>query len=167
MNIDISNAHCGPRILFPDHSWLRVVPQYQTAGRTRARESRAAPHRAGSASGQPPGPAGAIWARRKRPRNASVSRCIAARGVPSATDRDRGLKSDRSQLRRSASCLARVSETAAGPYAPPPRPPPATQTAKSESAKHSRTSWPAARRGGGRRGGPTLAGRVRKRAGHA
>lgn len=25
MNIDISNAHCGPRILFPDHAWLRVV----------------------------------------------------------------------------------------------------------------------------------------------
>lgn len=25
MNIDISNAHCGPRIQFPDHSWLRVV----------------------------------------------------------------------------------------------------------------------------------------------
>lgn len=24
MNIDISNAHCGPRILFPDHAWLRV-----------------------------------------------------------------------------------------------------------------------------------------------
>lgn len=25
MNIDISNAHCGPRIQFPDHAWLRVV----------------------------------------------------------------------------------------------------------------------------------------------
>ncbi|CAB0037846.1 unnamed protein product [Trichogramma brassicae] len=25
MNIDISNAHCGPRISFPDHAWLRVV----------------------------------------------------------------------------------------------------------------------------------------------
>lgn len=25
MNIDVSNAHCGPRILFPDHVWLRVV----------------------------------------------------------------------------------------------------------------------------------------------
>lgn len=25
MNIDASNAHCGPRILFPDHVWLRVV----------------------------------------------------------------------------------------------------------------------------------------------
>lgn len=25
MNIDISNAHCGPRILFLDHTWLRVV----------------------------------------------------------------------------------------------------------------------------------------------
>lgn len=27
MNIDISNAHCGPRIRFPDHAWLRVVQQ--------------------------------------------------------------------------------------------------------------------------------------------
>lgn len=27
MNIDISNAHCGPRIRFPDHAWLRVVKQ--------------------------------------------------------------------------------------------------------------------------------------------
>lgn len=25
MNIDISNAHCGPRIQFRDHAWLRVV----------------------------------------------------------------------------------------------------------------------------------------------
>lgn len=25
MNIDISNAHCGPRIQFLDHAWLRVV----------------------------------------------------------------------------------------------------------------------------------------------
>lgn len=25
MNIDTSNAHCGPRIQFPDHAWLRVV----------------------------------------------------------------------------------------------------------------------------------------------
>lgn len=31
MNIDISNAHCGPRILFLDHSWLRVVPITKTA----------------------------------------------------------------------------------------------------------------------------------------
>lgn len=31
MNIDISNAHCGPRILFPDHSWLRVVSISKTA----------------------------------------------------------------------------------------------------------------------------------------
>lgn len=29
MNIDTSNAHCGPRIRFPDHAWLRVV--YRTA----------------------------------------------------------------------------------------------------------------------------------------
>jgi hypothetical protein len=33
MNNDISNAHCGPRILFLDHAWLRVVLYYQTAGR--------------------------------------------------------------------------------------------------------------------------------------
>ena len=25
MNIDISNAHCGPRIQFLDHAWLRVA----------------------------------------------------------------------------------------------------------------------------------------------
>lgn len=31
MNIDISNAHCGPRILFLDHSWLRVVSYTKTA----------------------------------------------------------------------------------------------------------------------------------------
>lgn len=31
MNIDISNAHCGPRILFLDHSWLRVVSISKTA----------------------------------------------------------------------------------------------------------------------------------------
>lgn len=24
MNIDVSNAHCGPWIKFPDHTWLRV-----------------------------------------------------------------------------------------------------------------------------------------------
>lgn len=31
MNIDISNAHCGPWILFLDHSWLRVVSISKTA----------------------------------------------------------------------------------------------------------------------------------------
>lgn len=31
MNIDISNAHCGPWILFLDHSWLRVVYTRKTA----------------------------------------------------------------------------------------------------------------------------------------
>lgn len=31
MNIDISNAHCGPRIQFPDHAWLRVVYNIKTA----------------------------------------------------------------------------------------------------------------------------------------
>lgn len=31
MNIDVSNAHCGPRILFPDHAWLRVAYIYATA----------------------------------------------------------------------------------------------------------------------------------------
>ena len=31
MNIDISNAHCGPRIQFPDHAWLRVVQTRHTA----------------------------------------------------------------------------------------------------------------------------------------
>lgn len=41
MNIDISNAHCGPRILFPDHSWLRVVYTYQTARRPRDRSASA------------------------------------------------------------------------------------------------------------------------------
>lgn len=30
MNIDISNAHCGPWILFLDHSWLRVVSIFMT-----------------------------------------------------------------------------------------------------------------------------------------
>jgi len=29
MNIDISNAHCGPRIQFLDHAWLRVVIRYK------------------------------------------------------------------------------------------------------------------------------------------
>ena len=29
MNIDISNAHCGPRIQFLDHAWLRVVITYK------------------------------------------------------------------------------------------------------------------------------------------
>lgn len=30
MNIDSSNAHCGPRILFPDHVWPRVVSTVNT-----------------------------------------------------------------------------------------------------------------------------------------
>ena len=36
MNIDISNAHCGPRILFLDRSWLRVVSISTTARRVGA-----------------------------------------------------------------------------------------------------------------------------------
>lgn len=43
MNIDISNAHCGPRILFPDHSWLRVVSISKTARFSRLRETTARP----------------------------------------------------------------------------------------------------------------------------
>lgn len=43
MNIDISNAHCGPRIQFPDHAWLRVVSVNQKllapAARPRRRTS--------------------------------------------------------------------------------------------------------------------------------
>lgn len=37
MNIDISNAHCGPRIQFPDHAWLRVVLVTKDCLRHRAR----------------------------------------------------------------------------------------------------------------------------------
>ena len=37
MNIDISNAHCGPRIQFPDHAWLRVVLTKAHCLRRRAR----------------------------------------------------------------------------------------------------------------------------------
>lgn len=42
MNIDVSNAHCGPRILFLDHVWLRVVCQTKTA-RTVAEPSSSPP----------------------------------------------------------------------------------------------------------------------------
>lgn len=42
MNIDISNAHCGPRIQFPDHAWLRVVSVPRNCLRARASSRRAA-----------------------------------------------------------------------------------------------------------------------------
>lgn len=40
MNIDISNAHSGPWILFLDHSWLRVVSISKTVRDQRRRRSR-------------------------------------------------------------------------------------------------------------------------------
>ena len=67
MNIDISNAHCGPRILFLDHSWLRVVSYTKTArfpgALARARET---PERVGRATRRLPARGEA--ARRPEPR---------------------------------------------------------------------------------------------------
>lgn len=97
MNIDTSNAHCGPRILFLDHSWLRVASTSQTARRRRRRR------RAGPALGPRRSAQGRRFPKRSNDRQ--------TRRTPAST---RALHVPRSRKRprgggRGPSCLASAS----------------------------------------------------------
>lgn len=129
MNIDISNAHCGPRIQFPDHAWLRVVYVPKNCLRRSCKER--AGERCLNGSSARVVCLFAMIIGEKRP-NANRRRgCVSARCVRSGTE----LKSLREKREEFAAAVAEYTERAL-------RLLPLAATCRSSHTRRATTPWP-------------------------